>query len=216
MYKVAIFDLDGTLADTIESIATAGNKTLTACGLEPLAQERYEYFAGDGADTLIRRSLAAAGDMDGVNFEKAYAFYKEIFEKDCTYKVTIFDGLKEVLDEMKRRGILLAVLSNKPHSRTVTVVETLFGKGYFDVVLGQHNGYKRKPNPEGAYMIVKELEVDPSECIYVGDTDVDMQTGTAADMFTVGVLWGFRERAELEANHADVIIASPDELLSFV
>lgn len=215
MYKAAIFDLDGTIADTIESIAIAANKTLTASGLKPLDTERYKYFAGDGADTLIRRTLAAAGDTEGVHFEQAYAIYKEFFEKDCTYKVKVFEGMKEVLDRLKTEKVSLAVLSNKPHDRTVTVVETLFGKEYFDFILGQQASYKRKPDPEGAYLVAKQLQVSPSECIYVGDTNVDMQTGTSAGMYTVGVLWGFREREELEANHADAIIAEPKELLSF-
>lgn len=215
MYKAAIFDLDGTIADTIESIATAANKALTSCGLDTLQMEQYNYFAGDGADVLIRRSLAAAGDAEGVHFEEAFANYKEFFEYDCTYKVKVFDGMKEVLDQLKKEKVSIAVLSNKPHSRTITVVETLFGKDYFDFILGQQSSYERKPNPEGAYIVAKQLEVLPTECVYVGDTNVDMQTGTSAGMFTVGVLWGFRDREELEANHADAIIAEPKELLSY-
>lgn len=213
MYKGMIFDLDGTLVDSIESIGTAGNKALEACGLKPQPIESYKYFAGDGADTLIRRALAATGDTEGKWFEKAYEEYKTIFKKDCTYKVKPFEGIPELLKEAKARGIKLSVVSNKPHERTVEVIDKLFGKGIFDTVVGQREGIAKKPDPIGALEAAKSFGLKPEECMYIGDTNVDMETGHRAGMFTVGVLWGFRDRAELEANHADAIVAEPKELL---
>ena len=209
-----IFDLDGTLADTVESISVAGNKALAVCGLEPQPIESYKYFAGDGADTLIHRALAAAGDEKGVWFEKAYAEYKLFFEKDCTYKVRAFEGIPEALQEAKKRGIFLAVVSNKPHARTLDVVQKLFGNALFDVVIGQREGIAKKPNPVGVLEAAKQFGVKPEECMYIGDTNVDMETGHRAGVFTVGVVWGFRDREELEANKADYIVEEPKELLA--
>lgn len=216
MYKAAIFDLDGTIADTIESIAVSSNEVLKLCGLQPRPVEEYNYYAGDGADTLIRRALAAAGDKKGINFEMAYTKYQEIFEKDCTFKVKIFDGMKETLDYMKSLGMKLAVVTNKPHLRAITVVETLYGQGYFEFIIGQQSGIKKKPDPEGTLLAASKLGVKPLECIYVGDTNVDMQTGNAAGMFTIGVLWGFRERQELIDNKAHALAESPKELIDLV
>lgn len=213
MYKGMIFDLDGTLADSVESMATAGNKVLKSCGLKPQPVESYKYFAGDGADTLIYRVLAAAGDAKGEWFDKAYTEYQELFKKDCTYKVKPYDGILELLQEAKARGIRLSVVSNKPHERTLEVVEKLFGTELFDKVIGQRDGIAKKPDPAGALEAAESLGLKPEECMYVGDTNVDMETGHRAGMFTVGVLWGFRDREELEANHADAIIARPEELL---
>ena len=216
MYKAAIFDLDGTLADTIESIAAACNKTLRECGLMEIETERYKYYAGDGADTLIVRALKAAGDTGLEHYDRAYREYKRFFELDCTYKVTVFDGMKETLDRMKEQGIKLAVVTNKPHDRAVTVVEYLFGAGYFDYILGEGRGFPKKPDPAGVLSAAAVLGAGAKECIYVGDTNVDMQTGKGAGMFTVGVLWGFRTKEELEENHADAVIGHPRELLQLL
>lgn len=216
MYKAAIFDLDGTIADTVVSIAVACNKVLALCGLEERPVKEYNYYAGDGVDTLIRRALIAAGDTKCIHYEKALPLYQKIFEEYCTYEVKVFDDMKETLNQMKSLGIKLAVLTNKPHNRAITVVESLYGKGYFDYILGQQQGIGKKPDPEGAFVVASKLLVEPSECIYVGDTNVDMQTGNAAKMFTIGVLWGFRDRQELEDNHAHAIVQKPKELMELI
>lgn len=213
MIKACIFDLDGTLADTVESIAVASNRALARVGLGPLPVPDYKYYAGDGAKTLIERALRAAGDEALDNFDQVYDVYSEFFEKDCTYKVTVFDGMRETLAGLKARGIKTAVLSNKPHARTLDVIHKLFGEGVFDRVQGQVETIKRKPDPSGALLIAGQLGVAPEECMYVGDTNVDMQTGNGAGMYTVGVLWGFRTRQELEMNRAHHIVGHPLELL---
>lgn len=215
-YKAAIFDLDGTVADTVVSIATASNLTLEHVGLEPRPVEEYKFYAGDGADTLIQRALLAAGDVEGALYGEAYAYYQTIFEEYCTYKVKAFDGMKETLDTMKNEGLRLAVFTNKPHARAIRVLEEVFGEGYFDVILGQRPGYPKKPDPTGLYDIMEVLAVEAKECIYVGDTNVDMQTGNQAGIFTVGVLWGFRDRQELEENHAHALVEHPEELLGLI
>ena len=216
MYKVAIFDLDGTLTDTLESIAVAGNKTLESIGLEARSIEEYKYFAGDGADTLVRRMLVAAGETECKLFDKAYNFYRKEFAIDCTYNVEPYDGIMDMVKALKEKGLKLAVLSNKPHARTVEVVYKYFKEDIFDFVQGQIDGINKKPDPQGALSIAKKLGVDTSECIYVGDTDVDMKTGKSANMYTVGVLWGFRDEKELIENGADKIVSKPNEIVELI
>ena len=145
-YKAAIFDLDGTLVDSIKSIAVSCNKVLKACGLKERPEEEYNYHAGDGAAVLIKRALYAAGDKDCIHYEKAFALYKEIFEEYCTYQVRPYEHMKETLAYMKDQGMKIAVLTNKPHERGITVVESLYGKNFFDDNLGQHEGIPRKRN----------------------------------------------------------------------
>lgn len=217
--RAVIFDLDGTVADTLESIAYSANMTLEALGLKKRPVEEYNYYAGDGADVLVKRALKVACGSDERAqelFPDARAKYKEVFEKYCMYHVKPFDGIIEMLDGLKAQGIKIGVLSNKPHERTVVVVNELFGESYFDLVCGQREGIPKKPDPSGARIMLKDFGVEPEECLYVGDTNVDMQTGKNTGMFTVGVLWGFRDREELENNKADAIIAHPLELLNYV
>ena len=214
MIKAVVFDLDGTLGDTVESIAYSANRALADLGYPPFPVARYKYYAGDGVDELIRRCLRDAGDVEGKQFERLRAVYKEYFAKDCMYHVKPFDGICEMLSELKRRGIRIAVLSNKPHVQSVNVVESLFGKGYFDRIQGQTEAIRRKPAPDGALALADAFGVRPEECLYVGDTNTDMQTGNAAHMHPVGVLWGFRDRQELVENGSEFVIEKPLELIS--
>jgi len=216
MIRVCIFDLDGTLADTVESIAYPANLALAAVGLKPLEVSRYNYFAGDGTDKLIQRALKAAGDDSLNHYEEAYRIFKNIFKDNSMYRVTAYDGMKDMLEELKKRRIRIAVLSNKPHRQTIDVIEALFGQDYFDYIQGQQEDVPLKPNPAGACFIAEKFDVRCEECMYVGDTNVDMQTGNSAGMYTVGVLWGFRTRDELETNNAHAIISQPGELLDLL
>lgn len=213
MYKACIFDLDGTLTDSVESIAYSANRAMEEYGVKPNPVESYKHFAGDGADKMLERSLIAAGDKNLEVLEKVKQRYKELFEKDCMYKVEPFDGIEELLKELKNKNIKIAVLSNKPHNRAVDVVEAVFGKDYFDIIMGQSEHIERKPSPDGALIIADELGLLTNECIYIGDTNTDMITGKSANMFTVGVTWGFRNRQELEEYNADYIIDTPLQLL---
>lgn len=214
MYKACILDIDGTLLDSVESIAYVANKVLNTYGLPSQPVEAYNYYAGDGADELMKRALTASGDKELVNFERGRTLYREIFAVDPLYKVTAFEGMPEALEELKKCGVRLAVLSNKPHTAAVKAIEAIYGEDCFDIIQGQEEGIPRKPSPEGAWMIAERFGVKPEECMYVGDTNTDMQTGKRAGMMTIGVTWGFRDRKELEDNHADVIIDHPSELLT--
>ncbi len=212
MKKAVIFDLDGTLSDSIASIKYCGDRALAPFGYGPFPESDYKYFIGDGAANLVRRALAASGDQELTHFEEAYALYLEYFARDCMYQVKPYEGIPELLGELKDRKIKIAVFSNKPHMQSIDVVETLFGKGYFDVIMGQREGMPMKPDPAGVYEILKELRLSASDILYLGDTATDMKTGKGAGAFTVGALWGFRERRELEEAGADALIAHPLEL----
>ena len=139
--------------------------------------------------------------------------YGRIFDANCTYLVTPYEGVRDMLVEMKEQGMKLGVLSNKPHRQTVKVVRDIFGEGMFDCVQGQQEGIARKPDPEGVYRLMDALKVSKEECLYVGDSEVDIQTGKNAGVRTIGVAWGFRTREILEAAGAEMIIDTPVELM---
>lgn len=214
--KAVIFDLDGTLSDSIHSIKYCGDKAMEAVGLGSFSTDDYKYFVGDGAANLIKRALIANGDAELTHFEEAFAVYKEVFRENCMYKVEPYEGIRELLAALKERGLKLTVLSNKPHIETINVIETLFGKDYFDVIQGQKDNVSIKPSPEGAFQILEQLQMTADEVLYLGDTATDMKTGKATGAFTIGALWGFRERKELEEGGADAIIEHPLEVLNFL
>lgn len=216
MKKAVIFDLDGTLSDSINSIKYCADKALAPFGIGPFETKQYCYFVGDGAANLVKRALIAGGDEELSHFEEAFARYREIFRENCMYEVKPYDGIRELLAKLKEAGVAIAVLSNKPHAETISVIETLFGKDYFDVIQGQKEGVAIKPSPEGVFQILERLSLTAEDILYLGDTSTDMKTGKSAGAFTVGALWGFREREELEENHADAIIAKPLELLEYL
>lgn len=216
MKAAVVFDLDGTLSDSIHSIKYCADQAVADFGYGPFSEQQYKYFVGDGAANLIKRALAAGGDMEGIHFEEAFAKYREIFRKHCMYRVEPYEGIRELLASLKEKNIKIAVLSNKPHAETINVIETLFGQDYFDVIQGQKENVAIKPSPEGVFQILEQLGLTSDDILYLGDTSTDMKTGKSAGAFTVGALWGFRERKELEENHADAIIEHPLELLDFL
>ena len=213
MTKLCIFDLDGTLTDTIESLTYSVDKTLKEMGLSEITREQCQSFVGNGARYLMDKSIRAAGDEDGERLDEAMEVYGRIFDENCTYHVTPYDGIVDILSELHKREIHLAVLSNKPHRQTVKVAETIFGKDTFDVVQGQQEGIKRKPAPDGIYAVLDQLSVSKEECLYVGDSEVDIATGKNAGVKTVSVAWGFRTEEELRESGASLLIHEPGELM---
>ena len=213
MIKAAIFDLDGTLSYTLDSIAISGNKALEDIGFAPFEKDRYKYFVGDGAVELVKRLLIASGDEELAHFEDLKAKYMDYFSKYADYKVAPYEGVPEVLEQLKTAGLKLAVLSNKPHAQTIEVVHKLYGTDLFEHIQGNVPEIKRKPSSDGAFLVADTLNVKPEECLYIGDTATDMQTGNGARMHTIGVLWGYRDRQELEESNAEYIICNPCEVI---
>lgn len=216
MKKLVIFDLDGTLVNSLSSISYCGNYALQKLGLPTIKEDLYKTLLGDGLDELIKRMLQTSGDKDFTNFDDAKSFYKEIFETGCLYQVKAYDNIIETISKIKSENIKVAVFSNKDHYYTCKVVESIFGSETFDFVLGKKDQNPPKPDPMGALLIANHFNIQPNDCVYVGDTNTDMKTGTSAGMFTVGVSWGFRPVSELEEFGAMKIISNPLELLNIV
>lgn len=207
-----IFDLDGTLTDTLESIAYFGNCALAEHGLSEIPVNRYKKLVGDGMDMLVHRMLDECDASTDENFNKVRTAYNRAYTSNMTHKTAIYDGIPEMLERLKCAGHKLAVLSNKPHHVTVPIVTELFGSECFDVVYGQREGCPKKPSPDGAIEIANILGYAPSDCIFIGDTNIDIYTGKNANMTTIGVLWGFRDREELEQAGANRIVKTPNEI----
>ena len=214
--KACIFDLDGTLTNTLESMTYSVNLTLEEMGLSKITKDQCRLFVGNGARVLIEKSLKAAGDTDASRIEEGMEIYGRIFDRNCTYHVTLYEGIPEMLKALKDRGIHLAVLSNKPDRQTVKVVKEIFGDNIFDYAQGQKDGIRRKPEPDGVWYLMEQMQVSKEECLYIGDSEVDAATGKNAGLKTIGVLWGFRDRKTLETAGADHLIERPEELLQFV
>ncbi len=212
MIKACIFDLDGTLLDTIPTISYYCNLSLEEFGLPAIEPEEYKYLVGNGVKVLTERMLDFLGADKEVYFDKVHKFYTKAYDKDAAYGTKPYDGIPEMLAELKTMGVRNYVLSNKPDFAANEAIRTFLGN-LIDATYGGRDGVALKPSTEGINIVMSENDIKPEECLYIGDTSVDMQTGKKAGMFTIGVLWGFRKRDELEANGADVIVSHPSEIV---
>lgn len=211
-YTAVVFDLDGTLLDTLADIAQAANRVLVQRGLAAHDIDAYRLFVGEGVRVLFERALPPTACSDELiaacaeDFRQAYA--------ECwNVQTRPYEGIDDLLAALVARGVRLAVLSNKPDEFTQACVREYFARFPFEAVLGQREGVPRKPDPAGAREIAAQLDIAPERMLYVGDTAVDMQTALAAGMFPLGVSWGFRPRSELLAGGAQALIDRPAELL---
>lgn len=217
MINVCILDLDGTLIDTVDSLLYTVNATMKELLLPEITWHQCRDFVGNGARSLLEQSILNSCEVcEEELLEKALVIFGPIFVKSCMYKVEPYEGIQEVLDDLKSQGIRLAVLSNKPHARTVDIVENFFGKGYFEYVQGQREDVPRKPDPESIYYTIKQMNAKKEECVYVGDSEVDMETGERSNVKTIGVSWGFRDRDVLESLNPTIIVDKPEQLLSCI
>ena len=214
MIKACIFDLDGTLTNTLKTLAHFVNTETAKYGLPPAPVDAFKYFAGNGARTLIQRVLAYHHSSDTQLEDRILKDYNAAYDSNFLYLCTLYSGVEEMIAQLQKKMIKLAVLSNKPQPTTEKVVEAFFGTTVFSAVFGQREGIPIKPHPAGVFEILQQFCCEKSECLYIGDTAVDIETGKAAGLDTVGVLWGFRERKELEEAGASYIIEKPEELLS--
>ena len=212
MIKLCIFDLDGTVLDTVGTIAFYANQALEKNGIEPIEKKQYNFLAGRGIANLVRGMLEYRGCYSEELYERVFRDYDTEYNKDVSRGTTIFEGLLESLDRLKQKGIKLAIVSNKPDFAAQTVVKALYGEGYFDYVTGQTPGGVLKPDPSVVLTVMERFGALPEDCLYFGDTSTDMQTGKNAGIFTVGVLWGFRGREELLENGADILLEHPRQI----
>lgn len=216
-YKACIFDLDGTIINTIHSLTYTTNLVMKQCGMTTiLTEEQIKTIVGDGYRKQMERSLIACGDTELTHYEEALRIYPEIFQKNCLYHLEAYDGMREMLNQMKQAGMKLAVLTNKPHDRALDNIREVYGEHYFDYVLGEQEGIPKKPDPTGVFYLLKKLHVQPKECLYMGDTNTDMKTAIAAALDAVGAVWGFRTREELEAFAPKYLAEHPMDVLKMI
>lgn len=210
-HQAILFDLDGTLADTLDDITAAGNHMLAQMGRPTIERDRYRHLAGQGVGWLVREALDN-GNEDELEraqqiFENHYAVHQHQMSRP-------YPGVIEMLDALQTANLTMAVLSNKPDALTKQLVEQLFDSALFPMVVGAKKQVPLKPDPTAALAIMEQLNLSSNQWAYLGDTRVDMLTARSADMFAIGCTWGFRSEQELRANGAQTIVHHPREVLS--
>ncbi len=212
--KAVIFDLDGTLTDSLESIACSVNLVLKQMELPEITIEQCQAFVGNGARFLIKQVMDWVGTPE--RFEEAMERYTIAFHENCTYLVRPYEGIPEVLDALRKQGVKTAVLSNKPDRQTRVVVSEILGDERFDYVIGQTDGIKRKPEPDGVWYLLDQMNLKKEDCLYVGDSEVDVETARRAGVKGLFMTYGFRTREQLmEAGAKNLADAAP-EILEYV
>ena len=214
--SAVVFDLDGTLLDTIEDITAASNRVYEPRGLGTFTDDEMKTLVGDGAEELIRRVFAWRGKPapDDAAVAAILDDYRRAYQACWHEHSRPYDGIPALLAELARRGLKTAVLSNKSDIYTGRMTTALLPAHRFDIVRGARPGVPLKPDPAPALALAADLGVSPAACAFVGDTNVDMATARAAGMLAVGALWGFRTADELRRNGADALIAAPSDLLA--
>ena len=208
MIKAVIFDLDGTLLNTLEDLANASNFALRSCGYNEHPIKDYIRFVGSGRYILMKRILPEA-------IEKVLKLFDEYYGEHMHDTTKPYDGIYELIKELKIKNIKLAVVSNKPDEFAGETVNRYFGND-FEITYGQRPNHAVKPDPKTVYEVMEYLNVTKEECIYVGDSDVDMKTAQNAGVKSIGVAWGFRGEEELKSAGADYIIRTPQELVNLL
>ncbi len=207
--RAVLFDLDGTLTDTLADIAAAMNRALGLHGLPPFPVNDYRYLVGDGAKKLAERAVRGRLDLQAAVLRDYQAYY----ETHNLVATRPYDGVSELLQALDSCGLRLCVLSNKPDADTCRVVRHFFPGVPFADVRGQREGVPVKPDPTAALDVARKLDIPPEAFLYLGDTAVDMRCARAAGMRPIGVLWGFRTAEELTASGAERLIKQPMALL---
>jgi len=212
-FKAVLFDLDGTLLDTLQDIADSANAALKQLGFTEHPTEAYKYFVGDGIEELAERALPQSG-RDADTVAECLKLTLSEYHRRWAVHTRPYRGISEMLGELRKRNVPMAVLSNKPHEFTCRMVDEFFGDYGFALVRGATENVPIKPDPTAALQIAGQMEIPPAQFVYIGDGSTDMQTAGAAGMYAVGALWGFRTKDELVRAGADRLIKKPCELVT--
>ncbi len=215
MIKMIVFDLDGTLVNSLADLAISVNYALKKSGLEEKPIENYKTYVGNGRDMLIKRAMGAAS-ADTILFEQIKKDYDEHYAVHCNDNTNAYPDCDKMLEKLSEKKIKTAVLSNKPHEFVGKILDKLYPNHIFDTAWGQKAEYGQKPNPDALLAILRLNGVTPDECIYVGDSDVDVFTANNAGVKMAGVSWGFRGREELENAGAPFVADSAEELYEYI
>ena len=218
MKKIVIFDVDGTIINTLPTISYHVNTALKEHGFDPIEENRYRYILGYGADYLIDEALkmSTGESQDEEIKNKVLETYNGYYRAQPIYLTEPYEGIKDVLSTLKEKGYYTACFSNKAHYILEGVISEFFGDNVFDVVLGEKEGVNVKPDPQGLFNILDSLGLDKDEAIFIGDTEVDIKTGENAGVFTIGVTWGFRSYEDIKDLSADVIIDEVKDILEYI
>lgn len=208
-HKAIIFDLDGTLLDTLEDLALSVNAVLRSEGYNEHPVDKYRYFVGDGIEKLVERAFSKQGEQGKIDLQAMVKAVKEEYGRRWSNNTRPYPGVKELLDFLEEKQISKAIFSNKPHEFALLTIDTLLPEWNFVEIFGVGPGMPRKPDPHGALQIAEKLALTPREIIYLGDTATDMETAVAGGFYPVGALWGFRTAEELLASGARSLAQKP-------
>ena len=214
-YRAVLFDLDGTLLNTLQDVADAVNRGLAILGLPQHAIENYKTLIGEGRDVLVRRALPADHRDDATALQLLNLVNAE-YAVHWADNTRPYPGIPELLDNLTKKGIKITVLSNKADDLTNLCVTKLLSRWRFTLVAGARPSVPNKPDPTAALQIARQLDISPAEFLYLGDSDIDMKTANNAGMFAIGAGWGFRSEQELIGAGAKVVIQKPEELLNYL
>ncbi len=213
MIKAVIFDLDGTLCNTLADLTAAVNEAISPYSSEKKSEAEVCSMIGDGIPMLLSRALGDAADER--QKEKAYKTFKKYYSEHLTDNTYAYDGIEQTLSALKEMKLRLAVLTNKNQAFAEEIVKTLLPRK-FDVILGAKPSMPKKPDPTGAFFVARKLKVNTDECVIVGDSANDINTASNCGAVSIGVPWGFRSVDELRANHARFIAAEPSEIAEII
>jgi len=212
-YDTLIFDLDGTLLNTLEDLMDSVNFALKGNGLPERTLDEIRSFVGNGVENLVRRS--AMPITDEKTLEGVLAEFKKHYAVNCENKTALYPGIKELLETLKSSGYKIAIVTNKHQEAVKPLYESYF-EGVVDVAIGQQEAYRKKPDPDGVFLAIQALEADRETSVYIGDSEVDFETAKRANLPCILVTWGFRDRAELEAIGGEYFVDTPNEILDFI
>ncbi len=214
-YKAAVFDLDGTLVDSAADLGNAVNRVLESRGFPVHEISRYQDFIGNGAEMMVKRALPEQHRGE-VMLKECLSDFMSDYHKNFDVDTVLYEGIAELLDHLSEKSIVLTLLTNKPEEITFKLNENLLSKWNFQVVMGSRDGLPKKPDPTGARMLLEQIGIPGEQTVYFGDSGVDMKTAVSAGMVPIGVLWGFREKEELQNDGAKYIIETPLEILEMI
>ncbi len=212
-YSLAIFDLDGTILDTLEDLTDAVNYALTECGYPVRSMEEIRSFVGNGIRRLIERAMPQGTSEEEIT--RVHEIFAPRYRTHCDVKTKPYEGIVEMLRELRRAGIRTAVLSNKADFAVQPLVQQYF-PALFDLAFGERTGIPRKPAPDAVHEILSRFDAQKTDTVYIGDSDVDILTAHNAGLPCICVDWGFRSREQLLAAGADTIVSAPEELMEFI